>query len=61
MVHVSRKSNPWIIDSRASDQMTDLSHLFHSYKPCSGNQKVRIADGNFSSIAGRGNINLTKE
>ena len=32
-------SSPWIIDSGASDHMTNLSHLFISYTPCSGNKK----------------------
>ena len=59
MVHTGRKLNPWIIDSGASDHMTNLHHLFYSYNPCSGHEKVRIADGSFSSIAGRGHINLS--
>ena len=52
-------STPWIIDSGASDHMTSLSHLFHSYNPCAGHEKVRLADGSFSSIAGKGSIYLS--
>ncbi|RVW86895.1 hypothetical protein CK203_036030 [Vitis vinifera] len=48
------KSTPWIIDSGASDHMTNSSNMFESYSPCPGNKKVRIADGNFSPIAGKG-------
>jgi hypothetical protein len=51
---------PWIIDSGASDHMTGFSSLFKTYSPCPGNQKVRIADGSFSSIAGEGKITLSK-
>ncbi|KAI5408845.1 hypothetical protein KIW84_054609 [Lathyrus oleraceus] len=29
-------SNPWIIDSGASEHMTNCSHLFNSYFPSSG-------------------------
>lgn len=53
------KSNPWIIDSGASDHMTCLSHLFHTYDPCSGHEKIRIADGSFAPIAGKGSIFLS--
>lgn len=30
---------PWIIDSGASDHMTNLSRVFHYYSPCSGDKK----------------------
>ena len=39
--------------------MTNLSHLFISYTPCSGDKKVSIADGSLSSIVGRGSIRLS--
>ena len=45
---------PWIIDLGAFDHMTSSSHLFESYSPCSGNENVRIVNGSFSSIAGKG-------
>ena len=50
---------PWIIDSSASDHMTSQSQLFHSYLPSSSLNKVRIVDGSFSLIAGKGEIALT--
>ena len=51
---------PWVIDSGASDHMTNSSNLFDSYIPCSGDKKVRIADGNFSPIVGKGLIRLSE-
>ncbi|KAK4847955.1 hypothetical protein QYF36_019274 [Acer negundo] len=45
-------SAPWVIDSGASDHMTNISSLFNIYSPCSGNKKVCIADDSLSSIAG---------
>ncbi|CAL5421419.1 unnamed protein product [Camellia sinensis] len=53
--------SPWIIDSGASDHMTSFSHLFSTYFPCSGHDKIRIADGSFSPIAGKGFIKLTEK
>ncbi|GAV70886.1 hypothetical protein CFOL_v3_14384 [Cephalotus follicularis] len=50
---ISSHSSPWIIDSGASDHMTGCSGQFNSYKPCSGGDKVRIADGSFSPISGK--------
>ena len=39
--------------------MTGLSHLFNSYIPCSGSEKIRIADGSLSPVAGIGVIKLS--
>ncbi|RVW39021.1 hypothetical protein CK203_089160 [Vitis vinifera] len=55
------KSTPWIINSGASDHMTNSSNMFESYSPCPGDKKVRIADGNFSPIAGKGLIKISEE
>src|ERR1051325_10690701 len=41
--------------------MTNCSHLFSSYFPCSGSEKVRIADGSYSSIAGKGSIKISEQ
>ncbi|XP_074556441.1 uncharacterized protein LOC141812295 [Curcuma longa] len=54
-------SSPWIIDSGASDHMSSCSHLFNTYSPCSGSEKIRIADGSFSPIVGKGHIKLTEK
>jgi len=49
----------WVIDSGASNHMTGMSHLFSSYKPCSGRDKVRIADGSLSPVSGKGFVSVT--
>ncbi|KAK9102894.1 hypothetical protein Sjap_020148 [Stephania japonica] len=53
-------TGPWIVDSGASDHMTSSSNLFHTYVPCSSHEKIRIADGSYTLIAGKGTINLSK-
>ncbi|CAJ2655096.1 unnamed protein product [Trifolium pratense] len=52
-------SRAWIVDSGASDHMTGDSTLFSSYSPCAGNHKIKIADGSFSAIAGKGSVVLS--
>lgn len=52
-------SIPWIIDSGASDHMTGCSSIFDSYLTCSGKDKVRIADGSFSAISGKGSVRFS--
>ena len=54
------KSAPWIIDSGASDHMTNSLHLFETFSPCLENKKVRIANGNFSPIVGKCLIKLSE-
>lgn len=49
----------WIVDSGASDHMTGQSHQFTTYTPCPGTQKIKIADGSLSSVAGKGSIYLS--
>ncbi|KAH0644990.1 hypothetical protein KY284_032874 [Solanum tuberosum] len=46
-------------DSGASDHMTGSSRFFSTYTPCAGNSKIKIADGSFSTIAGKGTIKLS--
>ena len=50
----SRNKTLWIIDSKATNHMTNLSNLFSSYIPCSSCQKVRMVDSSLSSFAGKG-------
>ena len=47
---------PWIIDSGASDHMTNSHHLFSSYTPCAGNLR---ADGSLATVAGKGSIRIS--
>ena len=47
------------LDSGATNHMTGSSYLFHTYYPCSGHEKVKIADGSFAAIAGKGSIILS--
>ena len=58
--HFPSYSTPWIIDSGAFDHMTSFSNLFHNYNPCSGNEQIRIADGSYSIVVGKGLVNLSK-
>ena len=51
---------PWIIDSGASNHITDAYHLFSTYSPCAGNLKVKIADGTLSPVAGKGSIRIAE-
>lgn len=46
----------WITDSGATNHMTGSSKLFSSYSPCAGNQRVKIVDGTFLVIVGKGSI-----
>ncbi|KAJ9687202.1 hypothetical protein PVL29_015881 [Vitis rotundifolia] len=51
---------PWIINSGASDHMTDAHHLFSTYSPCTGNLKVEVADGTLSPVASKGSIHISE-
>ena len=52
-------SEYWILDSGATSHMTGQSKSFVSYLPCSGQDKVRIADGSFSTVSGKRTVNCT--
>ena len=39
--------------------MTGTPSLFSAYKPCAGNQKIKIIDGSFSTIAEKWSIILS--
>lgn len=48
-----------MIDSRASHHMTSTFNLFSLYRVSFGRDKIRIADGSLSSVAGTDYIPLT--
>ena len=52
-------SEQWIVDSGATDHMTGNSHFFLFYSPSSGQQKVQMADGTFSTVARKWTICLS--
>lgn len=54
---VAPRGLSWLIDSGANEHMTSSSEVFDSYTPVSG--KIKVADGSFSSIAGKGSIQCT--
>ncbi|KAG6470271.1 hypothetical protein ZIOFF_071336 [Zingiber officinale] len=55
------KSNDfWILDSGATDHMTSISQYFSSYTPSAGNQKIKIADGSFATVAGKGLVPISQ-
>ncbi|KAG6514626.1 hypothetical protein ZIOFF_024994 [Zingiber officinale] len=51
--------SPWVIDSGATDHMTNAANSFISYPLSSGQEKVIIADGTKATVAGKGSIKLT--
>lgn len=53
------KTNTWIVDSGARDHMTSSHFLFSNYTPCAGNKKIKVADGSFSTIAGKGTVKIS--
>ncbi|KAF7812802.1 Retrovirus-related Pol polyprotein from transposon TNT 1-94 [Senna tora] len=59
-LHVtSNPSNYWIVDSGASNHMSEDSGVFSSWYPFTKNYKVRIADGSLSDVIGIGEVYLT--
>ncbi|KAA0062437.1 putative mitochondrial protein [Cucumis melo var. makuwa] len=51
-------TNPWILDSGATDHLTGFSEHFVTYTPSASNEKIRIANGSLASVAGKGQIVL---
>ncbi|CAA7396036.1 unnamed protein product [Spirodela intermedia] len=43
--------NNWVVDSRATDHMTNSPSLFTKYNPCPSDRKVTITDGSFLTFA----------
>ncbi|KAL0561562.1 hypothetical protein IC582_001996 [Cucumis melo] len=51
-------TNPWILDSGATNHLTSFSEHFVTYTSCAGNEKIQIADGSLAPITGKGQIVL---
>ena len=56
----SRDKTHWIVDSGASDHMTECHQLFSTYVPCAGNVKVKIVDDLLAFVAGKGSIKISE-
>ncbi|KAJ1398408.1 hypothetical protein SESBI_31118 [Sesbania bispinosa] len=46
------KTQSWIVDSRASNNMTGDIIVFDDYSPCQDHSTVPIEDGTFSKVIG---------
>lgn len=55
----SKNHGLWATDSGATDHMTGKMHYFSSYIPETGNQNIKLADGSFAPIRGRGMVSIT--
>ena len=53
------KGMVWIVDSGASNHMTGTTKVFSSYIPSNDGQKIKIADGTLSSVAGKGTVSFS--
>ena len=58
---VFRTSEPWLIDSGATDHMIGCEKLFSSYIPSSSNHRVKFDDGSYSLVAGIRTITINPE
>ena len=47
-----------VIDSSATDHMTNSSHKFVSYTPCPSSKKIFITDGSLTTVADQGEIQI---
>ena len=54
-----QKGIVWIVDSGASDHMTGTANAFSSYTPYNSGQKIKIADGSLSPVAGTRTVFLS--
>lgn len=52
----SLQSNPWVIDSGATNHMTNNLVKVETYQSSSGNPKITMADGSPISISGHDSI-----
>ena len=52
-------SPSWIIDSGATDHRIGATSLFSTYSPCSGRDKVKVANDTLSSVFGKGSVHCS--
>ncbi|KAK0578140.1 hypothetical protein LWI29_005730 [Acer saccharum] len=52
-------SEIWIIDSGATNHMTNNASQFNTYTPSPGNRKIKVVYGTLAIVAGYGTIYLT--
>lgn len=48
-----------MFDSGTSEHMICMSNIFSSYSPCSEREKIKVADGTYSSVVGQGSTKIT--
>ena len=48
--------NAWILDSGANDHMTHNPNHFKTYSPCPSNEKIVVAYGTITTVAGKGEV-----
>jgi transposase InsO family protein len=51
-------SNSWVMDSGATDHMTNSPNGFFTYLPCPSSRKIATADGSLTTVAGVGDVKL---
>lgn len=49
----------WILNSKATNHMTNLANIFQIYKLCSNNRKVKIANISLTIVSGQKNISVS--
>ncbi|TXG47841.1 hypothetical protein EZV62_027135 [Acer yangbiense] len=52
------RTTTWLVDSGATDHMTQSAHEFVTYSPCSSNKNIATADGTLVTVAGQGDVVL---
>ena len=52
--------NAWILDFGASDHMTHNPNHFKTYSPCPSNRKIVVADATTTTVAGKGDVQVTQ-
>ena len=55
-----RTTNPWILDSGASDHMTGDANIFSEFHTSPEHHTVKIADGTLSKVEGLGSVNINQ-